>query len=153
MATTVWRGFVTFGLISIPVRLFRAARSERVSLRRLYRAAPPLRQSVEEPVSHSVPDYAERDHLLSDSSGQRRTRLEGLKAAPAPEPIRPATPAPLTPVQQVSIRKGTDEILPDRSVVKGYEYEKDRFVVVEREELKSIAPKTATEMEIHEFVK
>ena len=37
MASTVWRGFVTFGLISIPVRLFRAARPERISLRRVQR--------------------------------------------------------------------------------------------------------------------
>jgi DNA end-binding protein Ku len=36
--------------------------------------------------------------------------------------------------------------------VKGYEYEKDRFVAIEPEELKNIAPKTATEMEIQEFV-
>jgi DNA end-binding protein Ku len=39
MASTVWKGFVTFGLISIPVRLFRAARPERVKLRRLKRGA------------------------------------------------------------------------------------------------------------------
>jgi DNA end-binding protein Ku len=31
MAATVWKGYVTFGLISIPVRLFTAARNERVS--------------------------------------------------------------------------------------------------------------------------
>ena len=37
MASTVWKGFVTFGLISIPVRLARAARPERVKLRRLTR--------------------------------------------------------------------------------------------------------------------
>lgn len=31
MASTIWKGYVTFGLISIPVRLFAAARTERVS--------------------------------------------------------------------------------------------------------------------------
>jgi DNA end-binding protein Ku len=36
--------------------------------------------------------------------------------------------------------------------VKGYEYEKDRYVVVEPEELKSLAPKTSAGMEIEEFV-
>ncbi len=46
MASTVWRGYVTFGLISIPVRLFRAARAERVGLRRLYRAAPELTKAA-----------------------------------------------------------------------------------------------------------
>lgn len=31
MAATVWKGYITFGLISIPVRLFAAARPERVA--------------------------------------------------------------------------------------------------------------------------
>src|SRR6476469_1948597 len=43
MASTVWRGFITFGLVSVPVRLYRAARAERVSLRRLYRTEEPSR--------------------------------------------------------------------------------------------------------------
>jgi len=36
MATTVWKGHLTFGLISIPVRLFAAARGERVSFNQLH---------------------------------------------------------------------------------------------------------------------
>jgi DNA end-binding protein Ku len=82
MAATVWKGFITFGLISIPVRLFRAARPERVNLR-----------------------------VLSRSGAAR------------PEQAK-----------------------------KGFEYAKGRFVSVEPEELKSIAPQTTTEMAIEEFV-
>jgi DNA end-binding protein Ku len=37
--------------------------------------------------------------------------------------------------------------------VKGYEYQKDQYVALDADELKSLAPKTATEMEILEFVK
>ncbi len=37
MATAVWKGHLTFGLISIPIRLFSAARSERVSFNQLHR--------------------------------------------------------------------------------------------------------------------
>jgi DNA end-binding protein Ku len=36
MATTVWKGHLTFGLISIPIRLFSAARGERVSFNQLH---------------------------------------------------------------------------------------------------------------------
>ena len=36
MPATVWKGHLTFGLVSIPVRLFRAARRERISFRQLY---------------------------------------------------------------------------------------------------------------------
>src|SRR5712692_10941312 len=41
MAVTVWKGHLTFGLISIPVRLLRAARRERISLHQLHRREQP----------------------------------------------------------------------------------------------------------------
>jgi len=86
MASTVWKGFVTFGLISIPIRLTRAARPERVKLRRLNR------------------------------------------------------------------RKMEPEHRTEEDTVKGYEYSKGEFVKVEKEELKTIEPKTTTEMAIQECV-
>lgn len=36
MAATVWKGYITFGLISIPVRLYTAARNERVSFHMIH---------------------------------------------------------------------------------------------------------------------
>ncbi|MGH9629600.1 MAG: Ku protein [Bryobacteraceae bacterium] len=36
MASTVWKGYISFGLISIPVRLHAAARSERISFNQLH---------------------------------------------------------------------------------------------------------------------
>lgn len=36
MASTIWKGYVAFGLISIPVRVFAAARSERVSFHQVH---------------------------------------------------------------------------------------------------------------------
>jgi DNA end-binding protein Ku len=134
MASAIWRGFITFGLLSIPVRLFRAARAERVSLRRLCRAETPRRSTAARPQPEGDDTVAK---AVTESAKSRRSS--------PPEPV-------LTPVQQVSIRKGSDEVLPEKSIVKGFEYEKDRYVVVEPEELKSIAPKTATEMQIEEFV-
>lgn len=122
MASTVWRGYITFGLISIPVRLFRAARAERVSLRRVYRTEPAAQPAAVRP---------------------GRSSEEG---ATHPEPE-------FAPVKQASIRKETSEILPEETVVKGYEYEKNRFVAIEPEELKNLAPQTSTAMEIEEFVK
>jgi DNA end-binding protein Ku len=38
-------------------------------------------------------------------------------------------------------------------IAKGYEYGKDRFVMLTREELEKITPKTAREMQIQEFVR
>lgn len=134
MATTVWRGFVTFGLISIPVRLFRAARAERVSLRRLYRAAP------------AVAEAAERDERrpprLVDAAAAARDKPEESGDEPQFEPIRNA---PVTPNE--------GSIIPEASVTKGFEYERSRFVTLEPAELKSIVAKTSSEMELLEFVK
>jgi DNA end-binding protein Ku len=147
MASTVWRGFITFGLISIPVRLFRAARPERISFRRLYRQEPESASGRPERASagHREDQYLER---LSPPDALGRS--PGLRSLPRAEP---ALEEPrLSPVEQVSVRKGTDEVVSPRSVVKGYEYDNGRFVTVNPEELKSIAPKTATEMEIQEFV-
>lgn len=155
MASTVWRGFITFGLISIPVRLFRAARAERVSFRRLYRAIPgqaapsrgrPMVAQEEDEETPRQGGPSEAPAILPRAGG-----TEAQTARPQPEARTDAEPI-LARVQQASVRKGTDEVIAPRSIVKGYEYEKDRFVVVDREELKSIAPKTATEMEIQEFV-
>ena len=142
MASTVWRGYITFGLITIPVRLFRAARAERVSLRRLYRAeAPP--EDEPEPAPEPVAHRSGKSLLQTSLQTAREPDLEVEYEPP---------PASLTPVLQVSVRRGSDELLPAESVVKGYEYEKNRFVVVEKEELKSLAPKTSSGMEIQEFV-
>ena len=98
MATTVWKGHLTFGLISIPVRMFAAARGERVSFNQLHN------------VCHS--------------------RLK--------QPL-------FCPVCNRNVERS--------EVVKGYEYDKDQYVLFSEEELDKIEPPSAKVMEILEFVK
>jgi DNA end-binding protein Ku len=121
MAVTVWKGHLTFGLVSIPVRLVRAARHETIGFHQLYRAEPP-------PARHD----AREDREDND-----------------------APPAPVTRVQQAAFipEASTQAPLPRENIVKGYEYEKNRYVVIEKEDLEKITPKTATEMQILEFVR
>ncbi len=98
MPASVWTGYLTFGLISMPVRLFSGARGERVSFHMLHRT----------------------DHV--------RVKQQLM----CPE----------------------EEVVVDRSeIVKGYEYRKGEYVIIEPEEIKKIEPKTAKAMEILEFVK
>jgi DNA end-binding protein Ku len=98
MAASVWSGYLTFGLISMPVRLFSGARGERVSFHMLH-----------------------RDDL---------TRIKQQLYCP------------------------NDNRVVERSeIVKGYEFRKGEYVVIEPEEIKKIEPKTAKAMEILEFVK
>src|SRR5579859_4439730 len=98
MASTVWKGHLTFGLVSLPVKLYSAARSETVSFNQLHKS----------------------DHSR---------------------------------VKQVLYCQVEDKPVPRSELVKGYEYEKDKYVVVDEEEIKKVAPKTAKTMEILEFVK
>ena len=97
MATSVWKGYLTFGLISVPVRLFSAARTEHISLNQLHKEC--------------------------------KTRVKQPLYCP------------------------THQRIVERSeIVKGYEYEKGQYVLVEDEEIKKIAPPSASSMEIQEFV-
>jgi DNA end-binding protein Ku len=98
MASTVWKGHLTFGLVSFPVKLYSAARSESISFNQLHK-----------------------------TDGSR--------------------------VRQVLYCAAEDKPIPRTEIVKGYEYEKDRYVVIEDEEIKKVAPQTAKVMEIQEFVK
>lgn len=98
MAASVWTGYLTFGLISMPVRLFSGARGTRISFHMLHR--------------------------------EDNTRVKQQLYCP------------------------NDEKVLDRSeIVKGYEFRKGEYIVVEPAEIKKIEPKTAKSMEILEFVK
>ena len=98
MATSVWKGYLTFGLISIPIRLFSAARSERIGLNQI----------------HKVCSSRIRMPLFCPTCQRQVERSE---------------------------------------IIKGYEYEKDQYVLFTEEELDKIEPESARTMEILEFVK
>src|SRR5947207_14532263 len=97
MASSVWKGHLTFGMVSFPVRLFSAARSETISFNLLHKD----------------------DHSR---------------------------------IKQMTYCQLEDKPIARTETVKGYEYEKDHYVVIEDEDIKKVAPKTAKVMEILEFV-
>lgn len=98
VASTIWKGHITFGLVSLPVRLTAAARAETVSFNQLHK---------------------------TDNSR----------------------------VKQVLYCQAEDVPVSRAELVKGYEYEKGRYVVIDEEDIKKITPKSAKVMEILEFVK
>lgn len=141
MPVTVWKGHLTFGLVSIPVRLFRAARAQRVSLRQLYR--PVSRQEDQSESIGALPGRA-------PAEGQRQREVEESPTS------LPEVSEPVVPVKRVyQPANGTEQPPPIREseLVKGYEIAKGEFVVLDEQELRSVAPKTSTEMEIVEFVR
>jgi DNA end-binding protein Ku len=97
MPSVVWKGYVSFGLVSFPVRLFSAGRAEAVHFHMLHR----------------------KD---------------------------------LSRVKEVWYCAEENKPIERSDIVKGYEVSKDEYVVVEDDELKNIAPATASTMEILHFV-
>ncbi|MGA7622798.1 MAG: Ku protein [Candidatus Acidiferrales bacterium] len=93
-----WKGYLTFGLISIPIQLSPAARTERISFNQI----------------HSV----------------CHTRLKQPLFCPS-----------------------CDKFVDRSEVIKGYEYEKDQYLLFSKEELDEIEPESAQSMEILNFVK
>jgi DNA end-binding protein Ku len=98
MASTVWKGHLSFGLLSVPIKLTSAARRESVSF-----------------------------NMLRKSDHSR--------------------------VKQVLVAQADDVPVPRSEIVKGYEHEKDKYVVIEDADIETIAPKTAKVVEVMEFVK
>lgn len=98
MAASIWKGALTFGLLSIPIRLYAAARSERTQLHQLH--------------------------------AKCHTRLR--------QPLYCPT---------------CNRIVKRDEVVKGFEYEKGHYVIVDKEDLKKITPDSGRSMDILAFVK
>jgi DNA end-binding protein Ku len=98
MASSVWKGYLTFGLLSIPIRLFTAARGDRIGLNQL----------------HEVCHSRIKMPLFCPTCDRKVERSE---------------------------------------IIKGYEYEKDQYVLFSDDDLDKIEPESARAMEILEFVK
>jgi len=139
MASTVWRGYITFGLISIPVRLFRAARSERVKLKQVFRV-PVIKDRDKLEFEHPNAETPELDEETDFSFSDSRPE----------SPVRPIEA--VIPARRQFVTSTTSEPAPEAELTKGYEVEKDRYVTLDQSELKALEPKTATEIELLEFV-
>jgi DNA end-binding protein Ku len=98
MASPTWKGVLSFGLLTIPIRLYPAARSNRTYLHQLHNKC--------------------------------HTRLKQPLFCPT-----------------------CNRIVDRDEVIKGYEYEKGQYVLVDREDLKKITPQSGRVMEILAFVK
>jgi len=98
MAATVWKGFISFGLVSFPVRLFAAARPLGIHF-----------------------------HMLHKDD--------------------------LARIKEVLYCAEEDKPVSRDDIVKGTEVGKGEYVVVTNEELKKVAPPTASTMDIVQFVK
>lgn len=120
MASTVWKGQLTFGLVSLPVRLYRAARKERVQMHYV----APVEEAAEEEVAPEKP-----------RAGLRLVSAEREEEEPE------AAETPVTPVSRVSSVKRAE-------MLKGHEVAPEQYVTFTPKELKALRPETSSEMQI-----
>lgn len=57
----------------------------------------------------------------------------------------------LHPIAYLRVKRGTEEVVPYENIVRGYEYEKNRYAVMTDEELKKISPRKTSTIDIINF--
>jgi DNA end-binding protein Ku len=97
MASTVWKGYISFGLVSVPVRLYAAAREEHVSFNQIHEVC-----------------------------GSR--------------------------IKQQVFCPTCDRVVERSELAKGYQVDKDSYVLVSSDELKTLEAASSEAMEITQFV-
>src|SRR5215470_17439845 len=137
MPSIVWKGHLTFGLVSIPVKLFRAARRERIRMHYVHRPEP-AEPSAVEPISRRGPEPSEPE--------PQSPRFE--VALPKAEPETAPPPAPVTRVRQSLVAAGDEQPISRADVLRGYEVEPEQYVTFDREGLRSLQRRTSPNMEI-----
>jgi DNA end-binding protein Ku len=153
MAATIWKGHLSFGLVSIPIKLFRAARAEKVHMHRLQRDTGSRVRQVFVPGA-TVPGATEG---TVDQTMPRAVAQTGpaLVAAKKQAPEQGGSPRNASAEVEGADRQNTasSERLIPSEIVKGYEFEKGKYVAFEPEELEKIAPETTSNMQLLEFVR
>ena len=146
MARAIWTGSVAFGLVNIPVRLYNATSPKDVRFRQLQRGtgrpihyarvtAPPETRTTSALPSSFAERPAERE-----TGADHPVQAE----APPPETMREhQAPAPV-------IR--TQEDVAYEDVVKGYEIDPGRYVVVDPGELEALEDERSRSIDIEDFV-
>lgn len=137
MATAVWTGTLSFGLISLPVRLYPATQPKDVRFHLYDREGRRIRyQRVAEgePVSSAIP-------------------VESPPAAPHGLPRPVEAEEPVGPHEERASREpAVDSPVAWEDVVRGVETDAGEVVTVSREELARIRPERSRSIDIEDFV-
>jgi hypothetical protein len=104
MPVTVWKGQLTFGLVSIPIRIVRAARQERIRFTQVYRPEPEVRDQAR---------YDPRDEPVEEVSAEDIP-------APTAQAEAPSPPAHVERVQRQYTAPDSGETVPARDVLMTY---------------------------------
>ena len=143
MARAVWSGTISFGLVSVPVRLYPATRRKDVRFHEIDRLSgqrirhqkvieagpnPTLPREREARLEASTPTMPREWGRELPPQWEERSSATGLREQGGGRPVAPG------------------------DVVKGFEVAKDRYVTVDREELEELAPERTRTIDVEQFV-
>ncbi len=137
MASTIWKGPITFGLVSFPARLQKAARRERIALRYVRGANPDAAAESDFGGTGEKPEEETENRVPNDAGYSAPDRSQGE----------------VSPVRQGYYSEGQREPSSNADLQRGYEVAPDKFVVVRPEELKGLRKATSPDMQILRSVK
>jgi len=154
---------LTFGLVSIPVKVYSATESAAAIRFRLMAASG---ARVRQQYVADAPPIAEEDEVEAAAAPERepvdaprRGRHETVVDFPARRsgsgaaPASTATPMPTpTPTKSADADEPDDVVVERSSMLKGYEFEKGRFVVFTPEELKALQEASRQTIDIVSFI-
>jgi DNA end-binding protein Ku len=143
MARTIWTGTVSFGLVSIPVRLVNATSPKDVRFHQFDRESG--RRVRYRRVAEGTSEWDVPEALVAQR--EERPATEGAEPAVRPEPEEGADSD-----RPEDRSASTEPVVAFEDVIKGYEVDRDRFVMVSPEELDALRPEQSRTIEIEHFV-
>jgi DNA end-binding protein Ku len=152
MARAVWSGTISFGLVSVPVRLYPATRRKDVRFHEIDRlSGQRIRHQKVVEATPSLPSpRGGGDYRTASLAERGRENLAAREIFARGD--RDARPQPdLSQMGTESIPPIPQRVAP-HDVVKGFEVAKDRYVTVDREELEELAPERTRTIDVEQFV-
>ena len=144
MARAIWTGTISFGLVSVPVRLFPATRRKDVHFHELDRLTGQRvrhQRVVAPPSDYETPSLETPQTLASHVPASQS--LAGPPARGREEPTRrEALQEPLPVMQPVAAE----------DLLKGFEVGHNRYVTVGRDEIEALTPERTRTIDVEQFV-
>jgi DNA end-binding protein Ku len=145
MAKAVWSGSLSFGLVNIPVRLYNATSPKDVRFHQFQRGTGRRIRY------RRVTDGVEEERRWLEPPDQLRTGVAPTDAGPVNERAEEAAIlSEPTVTSPPSMPRGSEVAYED--VVKGFEIDRDRYVMVSPDELRALEPERSQTIEIEGFV-
>ena len=162
MPRAVWRGTISFGLVTVPVRLYPAIKRQGVRFRELDRRTGHRvhHQRVRPPSVWEEPEEQPFQPARQPPPARDDRAVEPPAAADIPRVTPPAAPdagRATSPAPSGEEPSGQPQRAPEREVareelVRGYEYSPGRYVQVTEDELAELAPERTKTIDVEQFV-